>query len=66
MSKCAFIGIPFQNEARRRRHAILVQGDGEGRRADRAGKRPAENAPRPGRRGLHGEAQRRGGRLAIG
>lgn len=63
MSKCAFIGIPLQDETRRGRQAVFFERDGEGRRADGIGKRSPENAPDAGRRWLDKEAERCGSRL---
>jgi hypothetical protein len=65
MSECAFIGVPFQDEARRRREAVLVERDGESGRADRADERPAENFSRAGRRRFDDEAQGRRRRLGL-
>ena len=65
MLKRGFIGIPFQDEARRGRQAVLVDSDVKAGRADRAGKRAIQGSPLGRRRRLHDKTHRSGGGFTM-
>lgn len=61
----AIIAIPFQYERSQGGGTVLVDGDGEGRGADRAGERTRKGAARSSRGGSDNQADRGRRRLGL-